>query len=273
MMENIEKQEVYQIGDKNMLFVNLDLILELLNTNCLKKCSENKLKYYDLICESCLHDDLKITSRERKIIESFIKNNPVDIASSEQEKTLFTKLIVSDYLLRIGCFSEVDLDYNQDLVKLFDKYASSELKNDKEFATVILELDGRYIRYMGEKIRNNRTLMVIAIANDSTESIESFTKTDTQLKHDSEIALEFFQKMKSNQESNFSVEEVYNNIFKKDDNAFSTVIFKEDEQSSWLSNPEFLPSLVRIDRRFNNYVVDGRISKKVDNKGICKIKN
>ena len=60
----------------------------MLNTNCLKKCSENKLKYYDLICESCLHDDLKITSRERKIIESFIKNNPV----------LLIYKIIADYL-------------------------------------------------------------------------------------------------------------------------------------------------------------------------------
>ena len=32
-----------------MLFVNIDLILELLNTNYLKKNSENKLKYYDLV--------------------------------------------------------------------------------------------------------------------------------------------------------------------------------------------------------------------------------
>ena len=114
--------------------------------------------------------------------------------------------------------------------------------------------------------------MSIAIINDSTDDIESFTKTNTRLKRDSEMALEYFKKMKSNQDDKFSVEEVYSSIFKKDENGFPTTIFKNDEQSSWLDNSEFLPSLVRIDRRFNDYVVDGRISRKNSDKGISKIK-
>ena len=132
-----------------MLFVNIDLILELLNTNYLKKNSENKLKYYDLICDSCLKDDLKLTPREKKIIEGFIDDNPLDTIYFEQEKSLFTKLIVSDYLLRAGDSSEEHVENNQDLAELFDRYASSELKNNKDFATVILGLDGRYMRNMG----------------------------------------------------------------------------------------------------------------------------
>lgn len=255
-----------------MLFVNIDLILELLNTNYLRKSSENKLKYYDLICDSCLKDDLKLTPREKKIIESLTDDNPLDTIYFEQEKSLFTKLIVSDYLLRVGDSSEEHVENNQNLAELFDRYASSELKNNKDFATVILGLDGRYMRYMGEKIKNSRSMMSIAIINDSTDDIESFTKTNTRLKRDSEMALEYFKKMKSNQDDKFSVEEVYSSIFKKDENGFPTTIFKNDEQSSWLDNSEFLPSLVRIDRRFNDYVVDGRISRKNSDKGISKIK-
>ena len=74
--------------------------------------------------------------------------------------------------------------------------------------------------YMGEKIKNSRSMMSIAIINDSTYDIESFIKTNTRLKRDSEMALEYFKKMKSNQDDKFSVEEVYSSIFKKDENGF-----------------------------------------------------
>lgn len=250
-----------------MLYVNVDLILELLNANILPNESNNRLSYYNLICESDLIEDIKFTKKEKDIITSFgngIKEN--ESIHIEKEKELFTKIFVGNYLLKN---KYIEIEDDEDLYmkpELFSLFATNSLKTDKSFAKTILQLDGTYIKYMGNKIKNNRAMMNFAIENDETKDVESFVFSDSDLKFDSEIALNYFKRLKINKKDNYSTEETYENIFKKadEDQIFSREIFSKGEQLSWLNNPIFLKQLIKIDDGFIDYVSDGRISKVTD---------
>lgn len=74
-----------------MLFINLDLILELLNYKMQdnKKNNKNKLKYYDLIANTKLEDDIKLTTKEEAIVNYFCNleiNNKSFIGKAANEK-------------------------------------------------------------------------------------------------------------------------------------------------------------------------------------------
>ena len=255
-----------------MLYVNIDLIFELLNADILDTNSENKLKDYDLVCESSLEEDIKLTSKEKAIIEIFNDERNAEINFIEKEKLLFTKLFVGNYLLRNGFVKHLEDAKIYKKLELFSSFASAELKNDKSFAKTILQLDGTYIKYMGDKIRNNRAMMTIAIENDTTNDVESFTLVDSNLKADPEMTLGYFKRMKLNQKESYSVDRIYEDIFIKENDQFTTKIFSNNEQANWLSNPYFLKELVKIDSNFIDYVIDGKISKLDSDNSYCKIK-
>ena len=252
-----------------MLFVNLDLILELISANLLRDGSECRLKYYNLICDSTLEEDIKLTEREKEYINNLVSSEGNYNIYFEREKEIFTKLLVSDYLRKNG-YSNIDGDI--DSVELFDKYASSKLKNDKDFANVIIGLDGSYISIMGEKIRNNRDMMTKAISSDSSSDVSSFVNTNSRLKSDSVTAILYFRKLKDKKQDKFSPEDIYDKVFKKIDGKFVDYYFKENEQSSWLDDPNFLKELIKIDSDFVDYIVDFRISKLNMSKSSPKLK-
>ena len=90
---------------------------------------------------------------------------------------------------------------------------------------------------------------------------------------DSSIALSYFQKRKENN-SFLKAYEVYNTIFKKDENDnFPNEIFSNNVQNKWLDN-NFLAGLAKLNIDFIEYIVDGKISltpdsvrKKIKEKG------
>lgn len=146
---------------------------------------------------------------------------------------------------------------------IFNDFASDELKNDKYYAMVILGLDGFYINCMGEKIKSSESLMSLAIENDSSYDVSSFTMSDSILSSDSKMALLYLKKLRNNINNDSFVEEVYKNIFAIENGEFSKSIFKHNEQSNWFSDSCFLSSLERIDENFTPYIDDGRISPKL----------
>ena len=54
-----------------MLFINLDLITELLGYNIHKCSKENKLLYYNEITNTSLEEDILFNKREKNIINNF----------------------------------------------------------------------------------------------------------------------------------------------------------------------------------------------------------
>lgn len=277
-----------------MLFINLDLITELLGYNIHKCSKENKLLYYNEITNTSLEEDILFNKREKNIINNFceleiyrsslIGNNIAENIRSnfnlsvESEKELFTKLFVRDYLSKTdnrtslllenylveeGLFAHVAINgMKEELtsIKLFTDFASPELKNDKEFAKVILELDGSFIISMGQNVRNSASIMEIAMNNDSTSNVESFTKSNSKLLRNVDFALLYLKQMKKNQGESFSVEQVYEEVFKQEDGKYVTTIFENNEQSSWMEDPSFLPRLTKIDSKFVEMICEGKIA-------------
>ena len=285
-----------------MLFINLDLIIELLGFNIHKYRKENKLKYYDLIANTNLEDDITFNSFEieilNKLCELEITNNfliddnscdfGIDLSRSyEMERELFTKLFVREYLnqkeqrtdlllantldLKNNISKEV-LENNLTGIKLFKDFASVSLKNSKEFSKVILELDGSYIVYMGDCIRNCSNLMEIAINNDRTKEVVSFSKSNSTLLHDPLFAILYLKKMKENQEQEFSVKKIYEEIFIQENGEYTKKIFKNCEQSSWINDYRFLPKLAKISPNFEKLIENGDIGLISEVNSVQKIK-
>lgn len=289
-----------------MLFVNLDLIIELLGYNIHECSKDNKLLYYDDISNTTLKEDITFDSREKQIINSFceleiyksslIGNNVAGKIRSnfglsvEREKELFTKLFVRDYLVKKEnrtdlslenylssnqLFANVRINEIKDKltgIKLFEDFASIDLKNDKEFAKVILQLDGSYITAMGERVRNSTSAMEVAIKNDETKEVISFASSNTKLSDNAEFAILYFKKMQQNQGKEFSPEKVYEDVFKQENGKYPKTIFKNDEQSSWMKDSIFLPGLAKISNQFVNLIANGDISplSDSDNKKMVK---
>lgn len=290
-----------------MLFINLDLITELMAYSIHKCNKENKLLYYDDITNASLKEDISFNKRERNIINNFcelemyrsslIGNTIAEEIrmhysfSFEKEKEFFTKLFVRYYLAKTEnrtdpllehylseekLFADVAINEKKEKltgIQLFIDFASPELKNDKEFAKVILQLDGSYITAMGERVRNSASLMEIAINNDETSDVLSFVNSDSKLLSDSEFVIHYLKQMKENQGRSFSVERVYENIFKQEEGKYSTTVFKNNEQSLWMQDRQFLPRLAKIDSKFVDLISEGKIaplSSDLKNKQIIK---
>lgn len=277
-----------------MLFINLDLITELMGYNIHKCSKENKLLYYNDITNTSLEEDILFSNREQKVINSFceleiyrkslIGNNIAENIRSnfnlsfEREKELFTKLFVRDYLVQKEnkkdlllssylankeLFSSVALEERKEeltAIKLFEDFASPELKNDKEFARVILELDGSYIISMESNVRNSAKIMEIAMNNDDTRDVESFINSNSKLLKNSDFAIQYFKKVKANQKEKFSADQVYEEVFKQEDGKYVTTIFENNEQSSWMEDSNFLPRLAKIDSKFVEMISEGKIA-------------
>lgn len=260
-----------------MLFVNLDLILELFKKSEFLNKSLNKLKYYNVITDTTLEEDITFNQHEQHVLDCYMdlefnskslvgKNISDNIRSKlniflEEEKDLFTKLFVRDYLINQTNNKDLELANSLDAVTLFKDFASMSLKNDKEFAKVIIELDGSYIKVMGESIRNNKQIMNDAINNDFTYRVDSFITSYSDLYKDSDTFINYLKRLKFNQKDDFSPNKVYEDIFLKKDNKYVTNVFKNNEQEHFLDDPLFLESLVKIDSRFSDFIIDGRISK------------
>lgn len=290
-----------------MLFINVDLITELLGYRIHKCNKENKLMYYDEIINTSLEEDILFNKIEQKVINCFCeleiyrssligKNIANNIRSSfnismEMEKELFTKLFVRDYLAKQEkrsdlllinylssnkLFSNVTIEEIKDslsAIKLFKDFASPELKNDKNFCKVILELDGSYITSMGESVRNSASIMKTAISNDETYDVISFANSNSRLQNNSDLAILYLKKLKENRGRNFSAERVYKTIFQQNEGKYPTKIFKNNEQSSWLDDSRFLPQLAKIDSKFTDYIASGLISPFYEDRPKKQVKN
>lgn len=265
-----------------MLFVNIDLILELIDYNDSKIRNENKLKYYDLICDTTLEEDIKFSDSKHE--EDVLKylymlehtNKPIigdnigDMLREklglyyEREKHFFTKLFVREYLIEKEDRKDLIVDDEIDTFTLFKDFASDELKNDKQFAEVILQLDGRYIQAMSENIQNNKKLMGLAIKNDLSSDVESFSNCSGKIKRNPTMAILYFKRLKENKQKDFSVDEIYEKIFKQENYKYNDSIFKDNEQSSWIEGIDFLSSLAKVDDKFIDYISSGKISQLAD---------
>lgn len=274
-----------------MLFINLDLITELIGYSIHDCNKENKLLYYDQISNTTLEEDITFTAKENAILSDFCeleiykasilgKNAKENIRSIyhfsiEEEKEFFTKLFVRDYLsekenrkelLLVDYLSETKLfstvaleeaENRLSALQLFKDFASPELKNDKDFAKVILQLDGTYILAMGEIIKNSPTIMEVAIKNDKTPTIESFINSNSKLLINSDLAIAYFKKLKEN--NNMLTDSIYENIFKQENGEYPKTVFKHNEQSSWMEDLNFLSRLAKISNGFRDLISSGDI--------------
>mgnify|MGYP003290140671 CR=1 FL=1 len=277
-----------------MLFINLEIIMELIGYNIWTDCDENRLVYYNDVSATTLDDDIKFNTRESYIVNEFAevevyKSNykKEKIAESirehyhlskEEERELFTKLFVREYLCKKEknvnlsltnylsqnkMFSSAALFNSLDKLNastFFEDFASDELKNDRNFAKAILQLDGSYILCMGQKIKNSEEMMRLAISNDETPDVISFSKSNSMLLSDSKVALAYFSKLEKNQGSKFSADTVYEKIFKQENGAYPKTVFKDDEQSAWMRDPFFLPRLCQFNVKYQNLIENGDIS-------------
>lgn len=274
-----------------MLFINLDLITELIGYSIHDCNKENKLLYYDQISNTTLEEDITFTAKENAILSDFCeleiykasilgKNAKENIRSIyhfsiEEEKEFFTKLFVRDYLSEkenrkelllvdylseTKLFSTVALDEAENrlsALQLFKDFASPELKNDKDFAKVILQLDGTYILAMGDIVKDSPTIMEVAIKNDKTPTIESFINSNSKLLTNSDLAIAYFKKLKEN--NNMLTDSIYENIFKQENGEYPKTVFKHNEQSSWMEDSNFLPRLAKISNGFTDLISSGEI--------------
>ena len=249
---------------------------------------DNKLKHYQAMTSRTLEDDLKYKNKEESLVSSlstlvgftnsgydkkkiaeFKKN--LGITNIYDERNFFTKLFMRDYESKNNesyCFRN-----GIDVRNLFRYFASEKLKSDLEFAKTIVTLDGKYLKGMSEEVRSNKEIVSIAVKNDTSKDIDSFINSCGDALEDSSIALSYFQKRKENN-SFLKAYEVYNTIFKKDENDnFPNEIFSNNVQNKWLDN-NFLAGLAKLNIDFIEYIVDGKISltpdsvrKKIKEKG------
>lgn len=192
-------------------------------------------------------------SQKRQIKEK------LGIKTLEEEMTFFIKTFIRDYLSNVTGNSKVILKDDLNAGRLFNDFASKELKRNKEFCRTILTLDGRYMPYMEENFRNNNSLMQTAIANDTSLEVESFTVSDTSLKTNPALATLYLQKRKELNGYHFQPEYIYKEILKQEEGSFPTTIFKKQEQKEWLKSSSFLVNLAKLDAKFVDYIVSGEI--------------
>lgn len=267
------------LKEKNLLFFNLEIVLELMGSSEKDLGNNSKLKYYDVIAETKLEEDLAYSKefREEEIV-NYLCNLEICNKSligrningelrkglrllEERERDFFTKLFVRDYLQELGIMQDTTLVSQVGVMTLFSDFASEELKNSSLFAGVILRLNGKYIGAMGKRVQDSELLMKLALENDSSKDVDCFSKSTSKLRYSPDYAALYFQKMKANQKDFFSPEQVYRDIFEQVDGEYSKKIFRENEQNSWMDDEQFLPSLAKVHKDFVEYISSGKISK------------
>lgn len=266
------------------LYNNLKLNLEAVDFKNTNNVVKNKLEFYHLLMTTELDDDIKYSdTKEEALVNQFcnleatyrsrigkeaneILKTSLGINNLDDEKNLFAKIFIRDYLASTNNDENLALKDNLNAGVLFYDFASEELQNNKDFAKTILSLDGRYMPYMSEEVRNNSSLMSIAINNDTTEEVESFTRCDSNLLRDSKMAGLYLEKSKKNKGYKFNATNVYETIFKKDENElYTTKVFENQVQADWLQDEEFLVDVAKLDNGFIKYIVEGKISLNLNN--------
>lgn len=251
-----------------------DSIYESLKKVLSVESEDNKLKQYQEITSRTLESDLKYKNNEESLVSSlstlvsftssgFDKKKIVEfkknlgITNIYEEREFFTKLFMRDYVSKNN--ESYSFRNGIDIRNIFCYFASSELKNDLDFAKTIVTLDGKYLKGMSEEVRSNKEIVYIAVKNDTSQDIDSFINACGDALEDSVIALSYFQKKKENN-SYLKVNEIYKNIFKKDENDnFPNTIFKNNVQNKWLDN-NFLAGLAKLHIDFIKYIIEGKIS-------------
>lgn len=253
---------------KRNLYDDLKSVIELIS-------DKDRLSFFETAADESLDNALAYSDMEEGLVNymsnmelgnkanigvhnvNLIKES-LGITTVNEEKNFFTKLFMRDYQSNYDEKYKFKKEIN--ISKVFNDFASEELREDKEFIRVVLMLDGKYLESMNNNIRNDFELVKLAIKNDSTTDIISFKSASDDLRKNSLLATKYFQKLKSNNQF-VSVNEVYENIFKKDSEGnFSKDIFKNNEQNEWLKDNEFLIFLIELNYDFLNYITDGKIS-------------
>ena len=251
----------------NNIYENLKKVLSI-------GVEDNKLVYYQAMTSRVLENDLEYKNLEEGLVSylsnleavsssGYDKNNiaqfkkKLGITNIYEERNFFTKLFMRDYESKNN--ENYCLRNGIDIISIFHHFASDELKDDLEFSTTIVTLDGKYLKGMSEKVRSNREIVSVAVKNDTSKEIDSFIYSCGDALKDSTIALSYFQKKKENN-TFLNAYEVYTTIFKKDEKGnFPTEVFFNNVQNQWLDN-EFLAGLAKLNIDFIQYIVDGKIS-------------
>lgn len=232
--------------------------------------SNNKLDMFENLEESLKYENMEeglinyMTSIELANISNIDKESAKAIKTSlgiktiDEEKQFFLKIFMRDYESRY--LEEYKLKKDINVSKIFKDFASPILKENKEFIKMILTLDGKYAEYMSQSIKEDKELIKLAITTDSTKEIISFINSSDNTRKDSKLAIEYFKRIKEN--NNFiSASKTYETIFKKDNNdEFPKEKFSNDEQIEWLKDNMFLANLAILNRDFVKYITEGKIS-------------
>lgn len=241
----------------------------------------NKLYYYNSVCNNCnLDDDLQYKNLEEKILgylivieQLSISNYGIEtnktkfgikimhdlgISNIQEEKQFFTKLFMRDYQSKFN--SKYEIGNNIKISKLYQRFASEKLKRDFEFNSTIINLDGKYIQGMSEDIKNNSNIVEFAIRNDSSINVKSFLSATKENLANPKLALLYFNKLKQNN-SKFSAINIYKTIFEKNkEGNFPDVIFQGNVQNEWLKDNNFLAGIAQLDRNFVPFITSGKLS-------------
>lgn len=141
--------------DENDFFYNTDLWEENMKLN------DKEKKLLELIYSA---DYLLLTDDISLIVKKCI--------SPSEQKDFFAKLFVHDFLYKNVNFNQ-DLfchipshTCEEDMMSVFSKYASDDVRNDLEFADTILSIDGCYLSAFGRSVRSNTPLITTAIINN-----------------------------------------------------------------------------------------------------------
>lgn len=150
--------------DERDLFYGTDIWKEDLSLN--KKESELLGIIYSA-------DFLSITDKVSKVTK--------DILLIDEEKEFFTKLFLKDFFYPLSLdgsdYCHIPSNTNNETISsVFSKFASDKLKNDLEFAGVILSINGSYFSAFGRDVRTNESLLCLAIVNVQRKEEKEMTK-------------------------------------------------------------------------------------------------
>lgn len=265
---------------------------------------QSKLKFYEaMFWGSNLESDLKFqNSKQEALINQFCNMGPASKLSLgesaiaefrnalgityEDEKEMFTKVFVRDYLKNTEERNDLGLKDGYSAGEIFQNFASEKLREDKDFVTTMLKLDGRNLPFMNVEFQNDVEIVEMSIKSDTSNEVDSFTKINSSLKHNPYLAVEFIKKYQYNQSTwrkankalkynpshateilreyqykqDLIERTIYDKLFQKDDKGnYPKDIFKNDEQLSWISDSNFVKEILIVMPEFVRHITEGNL--------------
>ena len=211
-----------------------------------------------------LHE-IRLNEKETKAATIMLNEEAL---KESDRKDIFEMLIdEKEYFLKQFIKMELGLAQNKmkstfdinhaymDVCKNFKDYASLELKKDLEFARFIISINGTYISLFDEKIRNNSALRTLALLNDGTEFVDTFTTASKTFQKDYNNAILFLKKLRENlqlyDEDKYRIMWLLNDIFRVTNGIYENEREKDTlnikvapgVQREWLKRKAFLEYL------------------------------